>query len=115
MGAVGRSTGPCARTSRRSAPLALANPLEKIHLDCDAVAVDEMVERLTTLRARVLPASTPNWIYDAPMNLPRDAFINHFQPTFQVHSSWRPRSQEPPETLAGGPRDLVATTETSRR
>ena len=35
------------------------------------------------------------------MNLPRDAFVSHFLPVFQVHclKLWRQRSKEPPETL----------------
>jgi len=35
------------------------------------------------------------------MNLPRDAFLNHFTPVFQVHclKLWRLRAKEPPEIL----------------
>ncbi len=37
----------------------LPKPLN-VHLDCDAVAIEEMIERLTALRARMLPASSLN-------------------------------------------------------
>jgi hypothetical protein len=37
----------------------LAEPL-RIHLDFDATAVDEMLERLTQLRAQMLPTPTRN-------------------------------------------------------
>jgi hypothetical protein len=35
------------------------------------------------------------------MKLPRDSFISHFLPVFQVHclKLWRLKSKEPPETL----------------
>ena len=39
--------------------IGMEEPL-RIHLDFDAAAVDEMLERLTMLRAQMLPAPTRN-------------------------------------------------------
>jgi len=42
---------PARPASRRTEPL-------KLHLDCDAKAVDEMLDRLTVLRSQMVPPPT---------------------------------------------------------
>jgi len=45
------------------------------------------------------------------MKLPRDAFLNHFTPVFQVHclKLWRRRSKEPPEVLPEALHEWIKT------
>lgn len=46
------------------------------------------------------------------MKIPRDAFLNHFLPVFQVHclKLWRQRSKEPPEALPRCLHEWIKTT-----